>query len=82
MGGRGASVFPKIIDEGRILREDGGKRRGRRFLLESHSMGLHNVSRVESCPVWSYDGTQIEKEIASRLAFFHCVQPVPTAPCG
>lgn len=60
-------MFPKIIDEGRILRVDGGKRRGRSFLLESHGMGLHNVSRVESCPVWSYDGTQIEKEIASRL---------------
>lgn len=50
-------MFPKNRGEGRMLREDGGKRWGRRALLESHGMGggggLHNVIGVESCPVWS-----------------------------
>lgn len=32
-------MFPKNRGEGRMLREDGGKRWGRRALLESHGMG-------------------------------------------
>lgn len=50
-----------------MLREYGGTRRGRRALWRVMAWGLHNVCGVESCPVWSYGGTQIQKEIASRF---------------
>lgn len=42
-GGRGAPVFPENRGEGRTLREAGGKRRGRRALLESEG-GLSCVN--------------------------------------
>lgn len=71
------------IGEGMRLEEENGKSGEWRVLSEREATGnCLVVSRVDSCPVLSDDGPQIQKEATSRLALSSCIRPVAPAPCG
>lgn len=70
------------------VKEGGWRRKVRRggkreVLSEREATGnCLVVSSVDSCPVLSDDGTQIQKEATNRLALSSCIWLVAPTPCG